>query len=248
MVFLIRLWLMLIQVDAKAIEWVVCVYLAQDKMGIQELTYQNYDMHSENMKAFGFPSRLIAKIFIFRLIFGGSAYSYAHDPDFISVSSSPKYWQRAIDAFYNKYAGVREWHDYLLKTIPQTGVYRLPTGREYEFKLVGNNYNDDLSWPRTCMLNYPVQGLAAQLMEIARISAYRRLYGREGVLFINTVHDNIVLDVVNDNLLISEVSGILKQCLIDVPVNFEKIYKVPFNCPIKGEIDVGMNWGQMEKV
>jgi DNA polymerase I-like protein with 3'-5' exonuclease and polymerase domains len=85
-------------------------------------------------------------------------------------------------------------------------------------------------------------------MEIARISAYRRLYNREGVLFINTVHDNIVLDVVNDDLLISEVSGILKQCLIDVPANFEKIYGIPFNCPLKGEIDIGTNWGQMVKV
>lgn len=238
---------MLIQVDAKALEWVVCVYLAQDKVGIQELTYQDYDMHTENMKTFGFPSRGIAKIFIFRLIFGGSAYSYAHDSDFISVSSSSRYWQLAIDAFYDKYQGVYNWHNELLETIPLTGIYKLPTGREFEFKLQQSAYNDDWSWPRTQMLNYPVQGLAAQLMEIARISAYRRLHDREGVLFINTVHDNIVLDIVNDTLLIKEVSGILKQCLIDIPVNFEKIYGVPFNCPLKGEIDIGMNWGQMDK-
>jgi DNA polymerase I-like protein with 3'-5' exonuclease and polymerase domains len=238
----------LIQIDAKALEWVVCVYLSQDKVGIKELTYQDYDMHTENMKLFGFPSRGIAKIFIFRLIFGGTAYAYAHDSDFVSVSSSNRYWQLAIDAFYEKYKGVCEWHNELLETIPRTGVYRLPTGREFWFQLQSNKYNDDLNWPRTCMLNYPVQGLAAQLMEIARISAYRRLYNREGVLFINTVHDNIVLDVVNDDLLISEVSGILKQCLIDVPANFEKIYGIPFNCPLKGEIDIGTNWGQMVKV
>jgi DNA polymerase I-like protein with 3'-5' exonuclease and polymerase domains len=237
----------LIQVDAKALEWVVCVYLAQDKVGIQELTYQNYDMHSENMKVFGFPERGIAKIFIFRLIFGGTAYAYAHDSDFISVSSSPKYWQKAIDAFYEKYQGVYNWHNELLETIPITGVYRLPTGVEFEFKLQSNTYNDDLKWPRTCMLNYPVQGLAAELMEIARISAYQRLHNREGVLFINTVHDNIVLDVANDALLIKEVSATLKQCLVDIPVNFKRIYGIELNVPFKGEIDIGMNWGQMEK-
>lgn len=223
------------------------MYLSQDKVGIQELTFQDYDMHTENMKVFGFPARGIAKIFIFRLIFGGTAYAYAHDSDFVSVSSSPRYWQKAIDAFYEKYTGVRDWHEELLETIPLTGVYRLPTGREFEFHLQKSKYKDDWEWPRTTMLNYPVQGLAAQLMEIARISAYRRLHGREGVLFINTVHDNIVLDVANDPLLIKEVSAILKQCLVDIPINFEKIYKVPFNCPLKGEIDVGMNWGQMDK-
>ena len=97
---------MLIQVDAKALEWAVCVYLAQDKVGMEELTYQNYDMHSENMKLFGFPIRHIAKIFVFRLIYGGSAFSYAHDPDFMDVSSNPKFWQDAIDTFYEKYSGV----------------------------------------------------------------------------------------------------------------------------------------------
>lgn len=229
-------------------EWVVCVYLSQDKVGIQELTYQDYDMHTENMKAFGFPARGIAKIFIFRLIFGGSAYSYAHDSDFISVSSSPSYWQQAIEAFYDKYQGVYNWHNKLLESIPKTGIYKLPTGREFEFHLHQNKHTGDWEWPRTQMLNYPVQGLAAQLMEIARISAYRRLYGRKDVLFINTVHDNIVLDVANNSLLIAEISGILKQCLIDIPVNFEKVYGVPFNCPLKGEIDTGMNWGQMEKM
>jgi DNA polymerase I-like protein with 3'-5' exonuclease and polymerase domains len=229
------------------VEWVTAIFLAQDKVGIEELNYQDYDIHSANMKVFGFPERGIAKIFIFRLIFGGTPYAYAHDSDFISVSSSTKYWQRAIDAFYDKYQGVYNWHNELLETIPITGVYKLPTGTEFEFKLQGNTYNDDLKWPRTCMLNYPVQGLAAQLMEIARISAYKRLHGREGVLFVNTVHDNIVLDVANDPLLIKEVSAILKQCLIDIPVNFERIYKIPMNVPFKGEIDIGMNWGQMEK-
>jgi DNA polymerase I-like protein with 3'-5' exonuclease and polymerase domains len=84
-------------------------------------------------------------------------------------------------------------------------------------------------------------------MEIARISAYQRLHNREGVLFINTVHDNIVLDVANDALLIKEVSATLKQCLVDIPVNFKRIYGIELNVPFKGEIDIGMNWGQMEK-
>jgi DNA polymerase I - 3''-5'' exonuclease and polymerase domains len=239
---------MLIQVDAKALEWAVCVYLAQDQVGMEELTYHNYDMHSENMKLFGFPIRHIAKIFIFRLIYGGSAYSYAHDPDFMGVSSSPRFWQAAIDAFYEKYRGVREWHDSLLEDIPQTGVYRLPTGREYSFGLVANKYNDDVAWPRTCMLNYPVQGLAAQLMEIVRISAYKRLWDKPGVLFINTVHDSIVLDIVNDKLLIEEVCAILQQCLVDLPKNFEAVYKVPLNVPFRGEIEIGMNWGEMHEL
>lgn len=238
---------MLIQIDAKALEWAACVYLSQDMVGMDELQRLNYDMHSANMALFNFPLRGIAKIFVFRLIYGGSAWSYAHDTDFMSVSTKISYWQEAIDTFYEKYYGVAEWHESLMRDIPKTGIYKLPTGREYKFALQASSYGDDVSWPRTTMLNYPVQGLSAQLMEIARISAYKRIYGKSGVLFINTVHDNIVLDVINDDLLIHEVCVILKECLEDVPKNFEKIYGVQFNVPLTGKLEVGHNWSEMKE-
>jgi DNA polymerase I-like protein with 3'-5' exonuclease and polymerase domains len=235
---------MLIQVDAKALEWVVCSYLSQDQVAINELVNQ-FDIHTDNQQLFGFPSRGIAKIFIFRLIYGGSAYSYAHDPEFMVVSTKEWFWQEAIDKFYSKYQGVREWHDKLMIDVPRTGIYRLPTGREYEFKPVLRRGSYD--WPRTTILNYPVQGLAAELMAIARVSAYRRLGHLPGVLFVNTVHDNIILDVVNDDKLIHQCCTTLKQVLQDVPRNFEKMFKVPFNVPLTGELEIGMNWGEVEK-
>jgi hypothetical protein len=54
------------------------------------------------------PSRLIAKTFVFRLIYGGSAFSYANDPEFTGVSSDPDFWQSVIDEFYTKYRRTRQ--------------------------------------------------------------------------------------------------------------------------------------------
>ena len=79
--------------------------MAQDEVGIKEIV-ANEDLHTDNQKFFGLPSRLIAKIYIYRQIFAdsfgdqgyrGPAYAYANDPDFMSVSKSVKYWEAVTD-------------------------------------------------------------------------------------------------------------------------------------------------------
>ena len=65
---------MLIQADAKALEWWTAVWLSQDKTGMNEIL-NGLDLHTENQKAFGLPSRLIAKKYLFRTIYRGSAYA-----------------------------------------------------------------------------------------------------------------------------------------------------------------------------
>jgi hypothetical protein len=56
---------MIINCDAKALEWVGGAYLSQDKVAFEEI-WNNVDQHSLNQKTFGLPSRLIAKTFVFR--------------------------------------------------------------------------------------------------------------------------------------------------------------------------------------
>ena len=89
---------MLLNADAKALEWVCAAYLSQDKKAIQEI-HGEIDQHTDNQTRFGLPSRLIAKTFVFRLIYGGSAYSYANDPNFKEIGNEA-YWQHVIDEFY----------------------------------------------------------------------------------------------------------------------------------------------------
>lgn len=60
---------MLLQADAKALEWVCASYLSQDPIAMEEVL-NNVDQHSDNQERFGLPSRLVAKTFVFRLIYG----------------------------------------------------------------------------------------------------------------------------------------------------------------------------------
>ena len=236
---------MLLQADAKALEWVCASYLSQDKVAYDEI-WNNVDQHTDNQTRFGLPSRLIAKTFVFRLIYGGSAYSYANDTNFTDVSNSESFWQNVIDEFYSKYTGLGEWHKKIVATAMKDRKITMPTGRVY-------NYEPEVKygkvkWPRTKILNYPVQGLGADLMAIARVSLANRLKGMEKIKLINTVHDSIIVDFdskVCDNISIVK---IVDQCFTDIPLNFKKLFGVEFNLPMRVECQVGPTWGNMEIV
>lgn len=56
---------MLIKGDLSALEWRAAVFLSQDRVGIKEIE-EGLDQHTHNQQTFGLPSRLIAKVFVFR--------------------------------------------------------------------------------------------------------------------------------------------------------------------------------------
>lgn len=235
---------MLLQADAKQLEWVCATFLSQDQVAYEEI-WHGTDMHTDNQKRFDLPSRLIAKTFVFRLIYGGSAYSYATDPNFKDIGGE-SYWERIISEFYKKYTGLGAWHKAIVDNAMRDRKLVMPTGRiyYYEPEIRGNK----VKWPRTRILNYPVQGLGADLMAIARVSLYNRLKDKEGIKFINTVHDSIILDFdpkIWDNIMLVNV---VDKCFSDVPQNFEKLFGVKFNLPMRVDCEIGSNWGNMEKV
>ena len=233
---------MLIQGDASALEWRCASFLSKDKQAYEEI-WNDVDQHTDNQNRFGLPSRLIAKTFVFRLIYGGSAYSYANDPNFAEVSKSEKFWQKVIDEFYFKYQGLHQWHIKLMQEATTTGKVALPTGRVYE-------YEPDLRhgqkvFPRTTILNYPVQGLGADVMTIARVSLFNRMKNKyDGAKLVNTVHDSIIIDCKDEH--VESLSELMLQVFEDVPKNFEKLFGVKFDLPMKAEVQFGQNWKDME--
>jgi DNA polymerase I-like protein with 3'-5' exonuclease and polymerase domains len=235
---------MLLQADAKALEWICASFLSQDKVAYEEI-WNNVDQHTDNQERFNLPSRLVAKTFVFRLIYGGSAYSYANDPNFKDIGNEA-FWERVIGEFYQKYQGLGKWHKNIVDEAMRNRKLVMPTGRTYNYE--PDIRNGRVKWPRTKILNYPVQGLGADLMSIVRVSLFNRLKGKEGVKFINTVHDSIILDF--DTKIWDNISlvNVVDKCFTDVPANFKKLFGVEFNLPMRVECQVGSNWKKMEVV
>lgn len=239
---------MLVNCDIRGLEVVVAAQLSGDKTLRQELL-DGVDIHESNRDAFGLgegkAGRLVAKVFKFRLLYGGSAYSYAHDPDFRGVSTKQEFWQEVIDKYYNKYSGIAKWHQQLLLEAQTNGCITIPSGRY--FPIVPDITKRE-SWPLTVIKNYPVQGAGADLVMLARLRTSQLLHqgGIREAKLCGTIHDSIVIDTTEENVY--NIGKILKQAVEEVPSYCKKLWDYDFSLPLKCELGYGPNKTDMKEL
>lgn len=236
-----------INADASQLEWRIVVHQANDKVGIQEIA-DGVDFHQKNKDTFKLPTRLISKIFLFRAIFRGSAYAYSVDPDFSHLGGE-KFWQAVIDRFYEKYTGIYDYHQRIIGEAVNTGKVVVPdTGRVYVFE--PKQRRGDWVWPETDIVNYPVQGGAADVMAIIRTTLRRRLMAKRGLVysFCNTVHDSVLLDVDNRRENWYNICIETKKAFDDAGKNFKLLFGSDLRVPMACEIKIGNNWAWLHKL
>lgn len=239
---------MLVNADAKGLEVVTAAYLSRDPVLMREVR-EFFDFHEDNRQRFNLPSRLIAKIFKFRLIYGGTAYSYSVDADFASVGFSQRKWQEVIDQYYDKYKGLHQWHINIVQEVIRTGRLVMPTGREFHYSPEVSR-NGEIKWPRTTILNYPVQGTGADLMMLARIMYRKRLQKlkhEQGfkALLVSTVHDSIVVDCPDNEM--ETICNLFFEVFDDIPKIFQQCFGVEFDLPMTAEVLWGKNLKEMQE-
>lgn len=235
---------MILKIDAKQLEWRSYIYWSGDTVGKEEL-WDGVDIHQNNMDDLSLPSRLIAKKFIFRKIYLGPPYAYSVDIDFSTVSKDVDFWANVIDKADAKYYGLHLHQQKMLEDATNKVPIVTPTGREYLFE---HKKKKDGSYGISIydVANWPNQGYASDLMAIARISLRNRLKGiNKGVLLVNTVFDDIELEVDNDPDLLYNISILTEDVFRDIPKNFEHVYKKKFDIPMEGEVSFGHNLAEM---
>lgn len=242
---------MIVNVDAKSLEWCTYLFLSQDKVGIEEWNAvvadpKTNDIHTANQNAFKLPSRLIAKVFLFRAIYRGSAFAYSRDPDFVHVSKSVDFWQGVIDNFYRKYKGLAACHMGYIKEATTKGKLTSPFGREYYYA-PKQKWNGDMVWSEPDITNWINQGCGADVMAVARVASYQRFkkYNLESKL-ISTVHDSIVADSPEHE--VQTVSEIFHKVFKDLPQLVTRAYGIEWNLDMLGEVGVGPNMAELTEV
>ncbi len=188
---------------------------------------------------------MVAKNFLFRYIYADpatAASAFSFDPKFTHVSSSRVFWQGVCDETANKYGGHAQWRSSLIQEVSKKGCLSVPTGRQYTIPRKENQTLDIAK-----IFNYPVQGLGHDLMAIVRVSLRQRLK-KAGLqsLLVSTVHDSILLDCPMQET--SKVCKLIFNVFDDIPMNFEKIFKVPLDLPLRVEVKIGPDWGTMEEI
>lgn len=235
----------LLQIDASQLEWRTALELSRDSVGIQEVV-DGADAHSLNQAAFTLPSRLIAKIYLFRTIFRGTGWSFANDNDFMHVSTNPKYWDNVNEKFYKKYHGLDKKHKEWADLVVHGQLLQGPLGRSWSISM-SRDKRGELKIPWTTLTNYPVQGTGADVMMIARISLYNRVLAR-GIpcKFISTVHDSILIDCPTEYL--QQLVNIAYQVFDDLIPNIKKLYGYEWVVPMTCECKFGPNMKEMKKL
>lgn len=96
-------------------------------------------------------------------------------------------------------------------------------------------------WPMTDVQNYPVQGLAADIvaLQIGRVFKYLQNH-RDKCRMVNEIHDSLILDVKKEHkeLIIKEVHTIMSS----VKESLAEVFGLDFNVPIEVDFKSGINW------
>lgn len=239
----------ILQADASQGEWRAAVQLSHDETGLREIL-EGQDTHSLNQVAFnlgsGADGRLLAKRYLFRTIFRGSGWAFANDNDFNHFSANPKFWDGVNEKFYKKYHGLDKqhhvWKDIVLSGQPIVG----PLGREWLIPLTFQQ-GREFKIPWTLFSNYPVQGTFADLMTIARISAFNRIKKLNiECKFISTVHDSVAVDCPTHNL--QKIADVFYQVFDDLPKNVKKLFHYDWIVPMPCEVKFGPNMKDTTKL
>ncbi len=236
---------MLITADFNALEWRVPVSLSRDPVGMDELKHKR-DVHTANEKEFKLPSRLIAKKYLFRTIFRGSGYAFANDPEFMHVSTDPDYWDGVNAQFYKKYKGLDRWHTSLSQFVVAGQPIIGPTGRSW-FCPMGTDWKGRPKIPWNILTNYPVQGTAADIVCMARVSLFNRMekLNIKGDL-VSTIHDSITIDAPKNN--VEQIVKLMYDVANDIVPNFKRLFNYDLIIPFPVEVKAGPNMKDMEKI
>jgi DNA polymerase-1 len=237
---------LLCQADLSQIEWRGAMELSEDEVGLHEVN-SGIDQHAEactNPKLMNLPltkdNRTDAKIFNFRMIYGGSPYGFYMDH---KMPNFPlKRWQQIVDGFEGKYHGLTDWQNRNIRHVMRHGCLLIKTGRKFVFNRVGHEYNERQ------IKNYPVQGLAGgDILPLVCVVLRRGLikYNLKSQLIL-TVHDSIVLDILLEekDIIIKLINNILNN-LVNYIINY---YNISWSANLAGEIEIGPTYADLKGV
>ena len=229
---------LLLAADYSQIELRLLAHYSKDPL-LVEAFRRGDDIHTLTAsQVFGVPPLMVtaehrrqAKVVNFGIVYGLSAFGLSQNLG-IETSEAKQY----IDAYFEKYRGVRAFIDRTLDETRRNGRVKTLFGRVRPIPDINSkNYNLRGFAERTAV-NTPLQGTAADLIKLAmiRIDALVRERGMKSRMTLQ-VHDELVFDVPE-----SEVDPMRML----VREQMESVHQLAV--PLVVEIGMGKNWRDLE--
>jgi DNA polymerase-1 len=217
--------------DYSQIELRVLAHLSEDPV-LVDIFKNGCDIHAETAervfeKSAGIPAeerRRRAKVINFSLIYGASAFSLARE-----LGTTTREAQAYIDRYYERFPGVKNYLDKIIKEAEERGYVETMFGRKRPVPELRLSDRMAREAGRRAALNAPFQGSAADIIKKAMIDV------RDGLLkhklsgrMILQVHDELVLEVPEKERAATE--RFVKEAMESVCPRFRVPLSVSIGC------------------
>jgi DNA polymerase-1 len=175
--------------------------------------------------------RRLAKTVNFGVIYGMSGYGLEQATEFSREEA-----KGFINAYFEKYAGVRSYLDRIKEQARRQGYVQTILGRRRYIPEI-NSANRVLREAAERMaINMPVQGTSADIIKVAMLNLEKEMDSRELLSkLILQVHDELIFEVPEAELpVMKEIVPALMSSAIQLAV------------PVRVDLKTGYTWGQME--
>jgi DNA polymerase I len=228
----------LLAADYSQIELRLLAHFSKDPL-LVEAFRRGDDIHTLTAsQVFGVPPLMVtpdhrrqAKVVNFGIVYGLSAFGLSQN-----LGIEPAEAKQFIDAYFEKYKGVRAFIDRTLEEARREGKVRTLFGRVRPIPDInGKNFNLRGFAERTAV-NTPLQGTAADLIKLAmiRIDAALQQRGLKSAMTLQ-VHDELVFEVPENE--VEEMGTLVRE-------QMENVH--PLSVPLLVEIGVGPNWRDLK--
>ncbi len=228
----------LLAADYSQIELRLLAHYSKDKL-LVEAFRRGDDIHTLTAsQVFGVPPLMVtpdhrrqAKVVNFGIVYGLSAFGLSQQ-----LGIEPGEARKFIDAYFEKYAGVRAFIDETLAQTRRDGKVKTLFGRIRPIPDINSKNATQRGFAERTAVNTPLQGTAADLIKLAmiRIDAEIRKRGLKSRMTLQ-VHDELVFEVPENE--VDTVKALVRE-------HMENAH--PLSVPLVVEIGVGTNWRDME--
>ncbi|MGB9202558.1 MAG: DNA polymerase I [Terriglobales bacterium] len=228
----------LLAADYSQIELRLLAHLSKDKL-LVEAFQRGDDIHTLTAsQVFGVPPLMVtpdhrrqAKVVNFGIVYGLSAFGLSQQLG-ITTGEAKKF----IDAYFEKYAGVRAFIDATLEKARRDQKVSTLFGRIRPIPDINSKNPTQRGFAERTAVNTPLQGTAADLIKVAmiRIDEEIRKRGLKSRMTLQ-VHDELVFEVPEHE--VDAMKSLVRE-------HMEQAH--PLAVPLLVEIGVGLNWRDLE--
>ena len=228
----------LLSADYSQIELRLLAHFSEDPL-LTEAFRRGDDIHALTAsQVFGVPPMLIdaehrrrAKAVNFGIVYGLSPFGLSQQ-----LGIEQREAKKFIDAYFEKYAGVRRYIDRTLEETRKEQSVKTLFGRSRPIPDINSKNANMRGFAERTAVNTPLQGTAADLIKIAMIQIDSELSSRKmKSRMLLQVHDELLFEVPADEL------ELMRQLVRE---KMESVHKL--SVPLLVELGVGPNWRDVE--